>query len=86
MAEGAPHLIEVQWTETSLQQVRSEGGRLGEPLQTLIEQCLAQDPRPAYQTPTPERHYGTRLWDVEVRWHYPDPTTITVVEVTRADG
>lgn len=83
LASDAPPLITVSWTDESLQQARSEGLRLGEPLQALIEQCLAQDPRPAYQTPTPERRYGTRLWDVDVRWHYPDPTSITVVEVLR---
>jgi len=86
LAEDAPSLIEVRWTETSLKQARSEESRLGEPLQALIEQCLAQNPRPAYQTPPPERRYGTRLWDVEVRWHYPAPSTITVLEVERAAG
>lgn len=86
LANDSPDLIEVRWTEASLQQARSEAARLGEPLQALIEQCLAQDPRPAYQTPSPERRYGTRLWDVEVRWHYPDPTSITVLEVIRSDG
>lgn len=83
LATDAPEPIAVHWTEVSLQQARSEALRLGEPLQELIEQCLAQDPRPAYQTPVPERRYGTRFWDVEVRWHYPDPATITVVEVSR---
>ena len=52
-----------------------------EPLVALIEQCLAQDPRPAYQQPTPERRYGTRLWDLDVRWHYPQPGQICVLEV-----
>lgn len=84
LASGAPDLIEVQWTKASLEQAHSEAARLDEPLQALIEQCLAQDPRPAYQTPSPERRYGTRLWDVEVRWHYPDPATITVLEVVRS--
>ncbi|MCQ4321506.1 tRNA (N6-threonylcarbamoyladenosine(37)-N6)-methyltransferase TrmO [Stutzerimonas stutzeri] len=84
LAEDAPNLIAVRWTEASLHQAHCEAARLGEPLQALIEQCLAQDPRPAYQTPAAERRYGTRLWDVEVRWHYPEPSTITVLEVTRA--
>ncbi len=57
---------------------------LSEPLAELIEQCLAQDPRPAYQTPTPERRYGVRLWDVEVHWHYPTATSIQVLDVTAA--
>lgn len=83
LAASAPKPIAVLWTETSLQQAHSEALRLDEPLQELIEQCLAQDPRPAYQKPAPERRYGTRFWDVEVRWHYPNPETITVVDVTR---
>ncbi len=83
LASDAPELIAVRWTEASLQQAHREALRLDEPLQELIEQCLAQDPRPAYQTPKPERRYGTRLWDVEVRWHYPDPESITVLEVSR---
>jgi tRNA (adenine37-N6)-methyltransferase len=84
LATAAPEPITVRWTEASLEQAAGEALRLGEPLVELIEQCLAQDPRPAYQVPTPERRYGTRLWDVEVRWHYPDLHSITVVEVLRA--
>lgn len=82
MASAAPELIPVQWRDAALHSAREHGQRLGEPLVELIEQCLAQDPRPAYQVPTPERHYGVRLWDVEVRWHYPEPGVICVTEVT----
>ncbi|MDX1366217.1 tRNA (N6-threonylcarbamoyladenosine(37)-N6)-methyltransferase TrmO [Pseudomonas sp.] len=81
IADAAPQLIEVQWLDDALSQARSHGLRLGEPLIALIEQCLAQDPRPAYQTPQSERHYGARLWDVDVRWHYPEPGRICVLEV-----
>ena len=81
IADAAPQLIEVQWLDDALSQARSHGLRLGEPLIALIEQCLAQDPRPAYQTPPSERHYGARLWDVDVRWHYPEPGRICVLEV-----
>ncbi|MNF08186.1 hypothetical protein D3C80_2085460 [compost metagenome] len=55
--------------------------RLAEPLVELIEQCLAQDPRPAYQIPPPERVYGVKFWDGQVRWHYPQPDQIRVLEV-----
>jgi len=84
LASDSPPLIRVRWTEASLSQARAQGLRLGEPLVELIEQCLAQDPRPAYQNPTAERRYGTRFWDVEVRWHYPNPQIICVLEVLRA--
>ncbi|HLA31515.1 MAG TPA: tRNA (N6-threonylcarbamoyladenosine(37)-N6)-methyltransferase TrmO [Pseudomonas sp.] len=84
IADAAPALIEVRWQEEALSQARRHGLRLGEPLVELIEQCLAQDPRPAYQVPRPERHYGAGFWDLDVRWHYPQPGTICVLEVIAA--
>lgn len=86
MASQAPALIPVQWTDSALLQAREHAARLAEPLVELIEQCLAQDPRPAYQKPTPEREYGARLWDVDVRWHYPQAGVIRVLEVIRQAG
>jgi len=83
IADAAPALIAVDWAEAALRQAREHAGRLAEPLVELIEQCLAQDPRPAYQLPQPERRYGARLWDVDVRWHYPQPGLIRVLEVLR---
>ena len=81
IASAAPALIAVQWQEAGLAQARTHAARLGQPLVELIEQCLAQDPRPAYQKPAPEREYGARFWDVDVRWHYPQPNLIRVLEV-----
>ncbi|ODB38740.1 tRNA-Thr(GGU) m(6)t(6)A37 methyltransferase TsaA [Pseudomonas mosselii] len=82
MASDAPEPIKVQWSESALPQAHTHALRLGEPLVELIEQCLAQDPRPAYQVPPPERVYGVKFWDVQVRWHYPQPDVIQVLEVT----
>lgn len=84
IADAAPTPIDVQWQSSALKQAHQHGLRLGEPLQALIEQCLAQDPRPAYQQPEPERRYGVRFWDVQVRWHYPRPDLICVLEVVPA--
>lgn len=84
IASAAPALITVQWQDAALLQAREHALRLREPLVELIEQCLAQDPRPAYQLPTPERRYGARFWDVDVRWHYPQAGVICVLEVLRA--
>ncbi|MGE7992161.1 tRNA (N6-threonylcarbamoyladenosine(37)-N6)-methyltransferase TrmO [Pseudomonas sp. NPDC089554] len=81
MASEAPAPIEVRWSDTALPQAHGHAQRLGEPLVELIEQCLAQDPRPAYQVPPPERVYGVKFWDVQVRWHYPTPEVIRVLEV-----
>ncbi|MFK0086468.1 tRNA (N6-threonylcarbamoyladenosine(37)-N6)-methyltransferase TrmO [Pseudomonas sp. NPDC090755] len=81
MASAPPAPIDVTWGEDALPQARVHALRLGEPLVELIEQCLAQDPRPAYQVPPPERVYGVKFWDVQVRWHYPQPDRIRVLEV-----
>lgn len=44
--------------------------RTGTPLAELIQQVLQQDPRPQYQAPEPERIYGMKLLDLDVRWRY----------------
>ncbi|MBA1197071.1 tRNA (N6-threonylcarbamoyladenosine(37)-N6)-methyltransferase TrmO [Pseudomonas plecoglossicida] len=82
MASAAPAPISVAWADAALLQAREHALRLGEPLVELIEQCLAQDPRPAYQVPPPERVYGVKFWDVQVRWNYPQLDRIQVLEVT----
>ncbi|MNZ64535.1 MULTISPECIES: tRNA (N6-threonylcarbamoyladenosine(37)-N6)-methyltransferase TrmO [Pseudomonas] len=81
MADAPPAPIAVSWSDTALCQAREHALRLAEPLVELIEQCLAQDPRPAYQVPPPERVYGVKFWDVQVRWHYPQPDQIRLLEV-----
>lgn len=82
LADAAPVLIDVDWEPTALHAAHLHADRLGQPLVALIEQCLAQDPKPAYQRPTPEREYGTQLWDVNVRWHYPHAAGIRVLDVS----
>ena len=51
----------------------------GTDLVRLIEQVLAQDPRPAYQSPDPDRVYGMQLCGFDLRWRYPEPASIEVV-------
>jgi tRNA-Thr(GGU) m(6)t(6)A37 methyltransferase TsaA len=47
-------------------------------LRMLIEQVIAQDPRPAYQE-QPERVYGVRLYDLDVRWQVqPDGSALVI--------
>lgn len=84
IADAPPPAIAVEWSDAALAQARAHALRLQEPVVELIEQCLAQDPRPAYQVPVPERRYGVRFWDVQVRWHYPEPQRIRVLEVVPA--
>ncbi len=44
--------------------------KTGVDLAGLITQVLQQDPRPQYQQPEPERTYGMKLLDLDVRWRY----------------
>ncbi|MCQ4349090.1 tRNA (N6-threonylcarbamoyladenosine(37)-N6)-methyltransferase TrmO [Pseudomonas stutzeri] len=83
IADAPPAPIAVDWEDAALAQAGEQALRLGQPVVELIEQCLAQDPRPAYQIPAPERRYGVRFWDLQVRWHYPQPDRIRVLEVVR---
>ncbi|WP_286978298.1 tRNA (N6-threonylcarbamoyladenosine(37)-N6)-methyltransferase TrmO [Pseudomonas sp.] len=85
MAAAAPSLLPVSWSQPALEQAQLHAQRLSEPLVALIEQCLAQDPRPAYQTPEPERRYGAKFWDLDVHWHYPTPAEIRVLDVVLAN-
>lgn len=81
IAPQAPQAIAVSWQAAARQTAEQHAQRLQQPLCELIEQCLAQDPRPAYQQPDVQRRYGVRLWDVEVHWHYPQPGHICVLAV-----
>lgn len=83
LAETPPALLPVQWQGDALEAAKVHALRLGEPVVELIEQCLAQDPKPAYQAPAPDREYGVRFWDINVRWHYPDPGRIRVLSVSK---
>lgn len=82
LAPAPPALLPVDWNSDALAAAQQAAARLDEPVVALIEQCLAQDPKPAYQQPGPEREYGVRLWDLNVRFHYPHSDCIRVLSVT----
>lgn len=81
LADAAPALVPIEWLPAALQQAQDQGVRLQQPVIALIEQCLAQDPKPAYQRPAAERRYGVRFWDLNVCWHYPHHNCIRVLSV-----
>ncbi|WP_163577423.1 tRNA (N6-threonylcarbamoyladenosine(37)-N6)-methyltransferase TrmO [Halomonas faecis] len=60
----------------------------GDSLRDLIEQVLAQDPRPAYRNGSESRIYGVRLRDVDVRFcaeaNAVGPSWLHVVEIVPA--
>jgi tRNA-Thr(GGU) m(6)t(6)A37 methyltransferase TsaA len=52
-------------------------------LQQLIEQVLAQDPRPAYQRQQPsERIYGVHLYDLNIQWQVQGQQNL-VINITK---
>lgn len=81
IAPDPPQLIKVTWQETALKEAENHQQRLQQPLVALIEQCLAQDPRPAYQQLDTTRHYGAKFWDINVMWHYINNDTCHVFSV-----
>lgn len=82
IAPSAPESLEVSWSEEARQQATTEAARLNENVVAVIGECLAQDPRPAYQAHDPEREYGVRLWDLNVRWRYPTGDSILITEIS----
>ncbi len=81
LASNAPAMLSVEWEPQALARASDHALHLGQPLVELIEQCLAQDPKPAYQQPDPARQYGARFWRLNVRWHYPRPDLIRVLGI-----
>lgn len=82
MASNRPELSKVEFLEEALLDTQSHSARLDQPVKELIEQMLAQDPKPAYQKPDPERVYGVKIWDLEVKWRYLHHNCLTVISVT----
>ncbi len=53
-------------------------------LALLIEQVLAQDPRPAYkQGKVDDKRYGMSLYDLNIEWQMQDLTNILVTNITQ---
>lgn len=56
-------------------------------LRQLICDMLAYNPRPAYQSDAAERIYGTRVFDLDIRWkHLEDGVRVCAIEKTEASG
>lgn len=53
---------------------------LEESQRQLIRDVLSYNPRPAYQANDPDRVFGTRLFDLDVKWKY-DGNQVTVISI-----
>ncbi|WOX06400.1 tRNA (N6-threonylcarbamoyladenosine(37)-N6)-methyltransferase TrmO [Microbulbifer pacificus] len=70
LAEAAPESIAVNIPGEILQRAQNYRDDWGTDLPALIQQVLAQDPKPAYQQPDPERIYGMALCGFNLQWRY----------------
>lgn len=86
IASIEPALSMVEFEANALADALAHGERLQQPVKALIEQMLAQDPKPAYQKPDPERLYGVKIWDLNVTWRYLDTGHLVVVSVDLVAG
>lgn len=83
-APTPPSILPVRFTPLAAQQCAAWQATLGVEVRLLVEQVLAQDPRPAYQQgEVSARVYGMRLYDFDVRWHY-TTAGIEVLELVKA--
>lgn len=88
-AAAAPELIAVDIPAPLMAQCVAYWQRTGTDLAGLITQILQQDPRPQYQQPEPERVYGMKLLDLDVRWQYQtdcQPYRIYLCAVLQSDA
>lgn len=81
IAPTLPRTLKVTWYSNALQQAIAHQLRLNKPIITLTEQCLMQDPKPAYQKIDTTREYGTIFWDLNIKWHYINDNTIEVLSL-----
>ena len=80
-AENAPATVNrVEFTPEAAYAVKELENEERPALRQIICDMLAYNPRPAYQNDDPERIFGTRLFDLEVRWKQAG-TSITVQEI-----
>jgi tRNA-Thr(GGU) m(6)t(6)A37 methyltransferase TsaA len=84
MASERPELSQVEFEPEATLSAQKHAERLNQPVKELIEQMLAQDPKPAYQQPDPERIYGVKIWDLEVKWRYLKEGSLTITSITLA--
>ncbi|MBN2704336.1 MAG: tRNA (N6-threonylcarbamoyladenosine(37)-N6)-methyltransferase TrmO [Pontiellaceae bacterium] len=84
-AAAAPAPVnQIRFTATAEQALQNLETEKRPALRQLICETLAYNPQPAYQTTQPERIFGTRLFDLEIRWKQEDKV-VTVIEICTSD-
>ena len=81
VAGSAPVCLDVSWDDEALKAAKLAANRTGDNIIDVVQECLSQDPRPAYQAHDPTREYGVRMWHLNIRWCYPTPNSIRVIGI-----
>ncbi|MCB5160653.1 tRNA (N6-threonylcarbamoyladenosine(37)-N6)-methyltransferase TrmO [Marinomonas sp. E8] len=58
----------VRFSQLAKQQCENYQNTHDKNIITLIEQVVAQDPRPSYLTNQTDREHGITLWDINIKW------------------
>lgn len=71
-ADAAPAVVlPVAFTGLAARQCDLKALQWQQDIRQLVQQVLAQDPRPSYRAgERDERHYAMKLYDFDVRWRY----------------
>lgn len=83
IANDKPELSDISFSQQAINEAQNHEARLQQPVMNLIQQMLSQDPKPAYQKPDPQRIYGVKLWDLDVKWHYSDENQLNVISINQ---
>ncbi len=82
-AAGAPEIANcVEFSPEAQRAIQTLENENRPALQQLIRDMLTYNPRPAYQANDPTRIFGTRLFDLEVRWKQVEDRVV-VVEIAK---
>ncbi len=83
-ANSAPEPVhQVEFAKDVEQQLQTLENENRPALRQLIFDMLSFDARPAYQSDDPDRIFGTRIFDLDVRWKQ-DANSVLVLEVAPA--
>ncbi|WP_448552905.1 tRNA (N6-threonylcarbamoyladenosine(37)-N6)-methyltransferase TrmO [Thalassotalea montiporae] len=83
-AEQAPEAkLSVNFSTEAQAMLQAQQQSEAQELAVLIEQVLAQDPRPAYRQNKPDDNtYGMRLYNYNITWHCSSLTQVQVLNIT----
>jgi tRNA-Thr(GGU) m(6)t(6)A37 methyltransferase TsaA len=84
-ADAAPEPVNrVEFSDEAEHALQTLENKNRPALRQLVCDMLAYNPRPAYQADDPDRVFGTRVFDLEVRWRQ-SAATVYVVSVETTD-